>query len=463
MIDDYQRVGVVARGANSTLWKGFDPGLKRDVALKQLTGADAAEAARREASALAALRHPNILSVYDVFTDDDGVWLIEQWITGAPLSAVLEASGKLRAIDALALMHGALQGLSYAHGRRVIHGDITPSNILIDQTGTPMLVDFGLAVSPGHTSLGGTPGYMAPEAAAGQPVDTRSDVYSSCVVMAELLTGTRLFTTTSSLALTHQQATLTPRLNGIETPVAAVLSTGLQPQPDERPVDGHTLLSQLEKAIEETHGRRWLALAGLGAIGTTAATIAAGTTLTSTAATTATTTGSTTGSGTAPATKASSNLSRGKLIAAGAIVAAVVVAVIAFLLLRPPPPRQAASQTTAPPPTAAAAATAATQDTITGMYIWHMVTYSCAGVPGILPAQDFHHQITQQGNTVTITNYGTGPLNPDGSFVVNFSKGPYNNSVRGVFAEEGGRMIIRDLQMVWDNGDCLQTYTAVKQ
>ena len=69
-----------------------------------------------------------------------------------------------------------------------------------------MLVDFGLAVTPGHLSLGGTPGYMAPEAAAGQPVDKRSDVYSSCVVLAELLRGARLFTTASSLALTREQA-----------------------------------------------------------------------------------------------------------------------------------------------------------------------------------------------------------------------------------------------------------------
>ena len=89
MIGDYERVGVVARGAHSTIWKGFDPGLKREVALKQLSGSGAGEAARREAAALAGLRHPNILSVYDVLEDAEGVWLIEQWITGAPLSAVL--------------------------------------------------------------------------------------------------------------------------------------------------------------------------------------------------------------------------------------------------------------------------------------------------------------------------------------------------------------------------------------
>ena len=293
--------------------RAFDPGLKREVALKQLSGSGAGEAARREAAALAGLRHPNILSVYDVLEDAEGVWLIEQWITGAPLSAVLAVTGKLRGIDALALIHGALQGLSYAHGRDVVHGDITPGNILIDQSGTPMLVDFGLAVAPGHLSLGGTPGYMAPEAAAGQPVDKRSDVYSSCVVLAELLRGARLFTTASSLALTREQATAAPQLDGIEAPVAAVLSTGLHPRPDDRPADAETLLTQLESAIEETHGRGWLAAAGLGAIGSTAATVAAGTTLAGATATAGT------GTTVAAAAKAgTSKLSRGKVIGAGA-------------------------------------------------------------------------------------------------------------------------------------------------
>ena len=109
MIGDYERVGVVARGAHSTIWKGFDPGLKREVALKQLSGSGAGEAARREAAALAGLRHPDILSAYDVLEDAEGVWLIEQWITGAPLSAASAATGRLRGIDALALIHGALQ------------------------------------------------------------------------------------------------------------------------------------------------------------------------------------------------------------------------------------------------------------------------------------------------------------------------------------------------------------------
>jgi serine/threonine protein kinase len=263
MIGEYERLGVVAQSATTTLWKGFDSGLKREVALKQVIAEDAAAAARREASVLAGLQHPNIVSVYDVL-DDDGVWLVEQWISGAALSAVVAQTGKLRAIDALALIHGALSGLAYAHGHGVVHGDIAPGNILIDAAGTPMLVDFGLAVAPGHISLGGTPGYMAPEAAAGKTVDKRSDVYSTCVVLAELLKGARLFPE-GSLAATHQQSIGTTELDGIESPVAEVLGHGLDNSSDNRPADAGVLLTELEVAIEKTHGRGWLAAAWLGA------------------------------------------------------------------------------------------------------------------------------------------------------------------------------------------------------
>jgi eukaryotic-like serine/threonine-protein kinase len=449
MVGDYERVGVVARGAQSTIWKGFDPGLKRDVALKQLSGSGAGEAARREAAALAGLRHPNILSVYDVLEDAEGVWLIEQWITGAPLTDVLVRTGKLRAIDALALIHGALQGLSYAHGRDVVHGDVTPANILIDQSGTPMLVDFGLAVAPGHLSLGGTPGYMAPEAAAGQLVDKRSDVYSSCVVLAELLKGARLFSNASSLALTREQASAAPQLDGIERPVAAVLSTGLHPRPDDRPADGETLLTQLESAIEETHGRRWLAAAGLGAIGSTAATVAAGTALTGATATTGT---GTTVAGSAKA--GTSKLSRGQLI--GAAAGAAVIAVAAVVLLRPESPRPTAAETPTPPAAATAASPQAAQPTTgAGVYLIHFLSQACNQY--VSPLIDIPTDVILRGNTVYILG-GTGPVNADGSFVAT----GYNTTVRGVFATEGGRSVIRDGE--WNRpGICDATFTATKQ
>lgn len=158
--------------------------------------------------------------------------------------------------------------------------------------------------------------------------------------------------------------------------MAAVLTTGLHPRPDDRPTDAETLLTQLESAIEETHGRRWLAAAGLGAIGSTAATVAAGTTMTGATATTAT--GATTT--TAAAKPGTSMLSRGKVIGATATVAAVIVAVIAFLLLRPEPPHPTAAQTSPTNPTPGAAANAqVAQPTFTGTYLFHYLSSVCGG------------------------------------------------------------------------------------
>jgi hypothetical protein len=462
VLADYERVGVLTRGAHSTVWKGFDPALKRDVALKQLTDHDAAVAARREARVLAGLKHPNIVAVYDVL-DDDGVWLIEQWISGASLSAVLARTGKLRAIDALALVHGALSGLAYAHGRDVVHGDVAPSNILIDGAGTPMLVDFGLAVTPGQTSLGGTPGYMAPEAAAGKAVDQRSDVYSSCVVLAELLKGARLFPQ-SSLAATHRQSLGTPKLDGIEAPVAAVLGTGLDTAPDNRHPDAAVLLADLEDAIERTRGRGWIAGAGLGAIGSTAATIAAGTTLTGTA-TAATTSAATTSTSATTSKSATSTLSRGKLLAAGATLAAIIIAVIAVLLLRstPPPLEQTAAQITAPP--AGATAAPVSESAITGNLVVHYSRMVCTYIPEMPLIPDLTVPFKLQGNTLTFFG-NTSTLKADGSF----SFSPDGTAIySGVFALEGGRAVVRDGSISGTQSmggitvTCTQGYAATQQ
>ncbi len=366
MIEDYERIGVVARTASTTVWKGFDPALKRPVALKQVTRSGAADIVRREAAALARLRHPNVVTVHDVIVDSDSVWLVEQWITGAPLSAVLRHTGPLRAIDALALMHGALSGLACAHDQDLVHADVTPSNILIEQTGTPMLVDFGLATAPGETSAGGTPGYMAPEVAAGGRIDKRSDVYSSCVVLAELLRGENLFPH-NQLAAARQQSSV-PELGGIERPVAAVMRTGLDPDPAVRPADAKTLLTRLEDAVEETHGRGWLALAGLGTLGSTAATISAGVKLTGTTA------DAPVASPTPPTGTGRAAAGRGKLIAAAAIGAAILAALVAFLAFRPDPPLPSAAEQSratipdAPPPGARPVAAPAEGPVFRGRY-----------------------------------------------------------------------------------------------
>lgn len=105
------------------------------------------------------------------------------------------------------------------------------------------------------------------------------------------------------------------------------------------------------------------------------------------------------------------------------------------------------------------------QRAIDGTYHWRMLTYECGGTPGIIPANhDFTIQVTQQGNTVNFGSYGSGTLNADGSFETTWTTGPYTNTMRGVFATEGGGTVIRDGVMNWDNDQCRQTYSvATKQ
>lgn len=183
-------------------------------------------------------------------------------VSGVPLSSVLLRSDGLRTVDALALVRGVLSGLAQAHERGVVHGDVAPTNILIDPSGSPTLVGFGSRV--------GSPGYAAPEVVAGGAADERSDVYSACAVLAELLRGEPVL----HAAVTDERTV--PELWGIDTAVAEVLGKGLEVGPRHRPADASELLALLDDAAERALGDGWLATASLGALGSTAAAMGVG-------------------------------------------------------------------------------------------------------------------------------------------------------------------------------------------
>lgn len=275
-VGTYELLGTVATTATATVWKARDTALDRNVALKQVhLDSPAAQRVRAEATLLASIRHPNIVTVYDLVEHDDSLWLAEQWIDGAPLQRVLAEGAKLRPVDALALIRGALVGLGHAHDKRIVHGDITPANILIDSAGIPMLVDFGLAVPTGTPGAGGTPGYLAPEVASGGALTARSDVYSAAATLARLLLGRPLFRG-SAAEILERQRTANIRLSGVDAPVAHVLHRALSIDPAPRPADADELLRLLDDAAEKIYGAAWLTGSSLGALGGTAATIAAG-------------------------------------------------------------------------------------------------------------------------------------------------------------------------------------------
>ncbi len=341
-IGRFELIGVVADRTGSTVWKGHDPGLDRDVALKQVPVSDALALTRlrAEARTLSTLRHPNLVQVFEIVETVDHVWLVEDWVEGAALPAVIAACGRLTARQSVGVIRGALGGLAYAHERGIVHGDISLSNILVDSEGTSRLIDFGLAVLAGTTGSSGTPGYISPEAMLGEPLTSQSDVYSSAAVLVSLMTGRTVFgSTTPEQSVARQLTEPSPDLAGIDTPIREVLHRALDPDPANRQADAAQLLAELDGAADRGFGVGWLVHAGVTALITT--TMVASVGLTTGAAAGA---GAIASPGTASPVPSAApvaakqvrligrTVSRKALTATGGIAAAVIATVVIILL-----------------------------------------------------------------------------------------------------------------------------------
>jgi serine/threonine protein kinase len=197
-----------------------------EVALKHLPGDprtadDPRRRLEREARALAAAAHPNVVSVIELDHDDAGLYLVTELVTGGTLEKLL-AQRRLELRSALALADQVLAGLGHAHALGILHRDVKPANVLLDHDGRAKLVDFGLAKFHDQGTWGeqstltsqgailGTPAYMAPEQVFGPTVDARSDVYSAGVLAFELLTGSWPFVAEDTVDILRAHATETP-------------------------------------------------------------------------------------------------------------------------------------------------------------------------------------------------------------------------------------------------------------
>jgi len=194
----------LGRGASSRAMLARDTVLDRHVVLKQPLGAWLVDASSRraflrEARLLARLRHPNVVVLYEVITDDEAPVLVLEYAEGGSLAHALRELGRMPRSDAVAIVLAALEGLAYLHAQGVLHGDLKPSNILLDARNIPKITDFGIAQArrmddrdvtrdPSRDPAG-TIAYMSPERLRGAPMDQRSDVFAMGAVAFEVLTG----------------------------------------------------------------------------------------------------------------------------------------------------------------------------------------------------------------------------------------------------------------------------------
>ncbi|MGH2922959.1 MAG: protein kinase domain-containing protein [Solirubrobacterales bacterium] len=196
----YRLAQKLGSGGMSTVYLAQDEVLDRPVAIKLLhreisEEADQLERFRREARTAARLSHPNLVSVIDAGEDEGRPYIVFEYVDGETLKKRIQRDGGLSVDEALAYAIEIGRGLIAAHGRKLVHRDVKPQNVLIDPDGRARVTDFGIARSleaEGLTATGrvlGTTDYVSPEQAMGEEVDERSDVYSLGVVLYEMLTG----------------------------------------------------------------------------------------------------------------------------------------------------------------------------------------------------------------------------------------------------------------------------------
>src|SRR5438552_10407361 len=215
----YRIVEPIGAGGSSQVYLGQDTALGREVAIKVLDPHAAADQTLRklfvkEARALAQLSHPNIVGVFDVGEVYGLPFIVMEYVAGSSLKQRIERTGALPLADAVRLTDSIASGLSFAHSRGIIHADLKPSNILLDNNDKPKICDFGIARTPAEDSdspqLFATALYVAPERVEGRPASIPSDVYGLGLVLYEMLVGKPPFTSGNAAVLLRDHVVRPP-------------------------------------------------------------------------------------------------------------------------------------------------------------------------------------------------------------------------------------------------------------
>ncbi|GAB4041168.1 MAG: hypothetical protein Fur0014_12190 [Rubrivivax sp.] len=188
----FELLRALGRGAQATVWLAHDERLDREVAVKLLDPGSADLASwLHEARAVSRLTHPHIVPVFEADTVDGQPMLVFEFVDGGTLAEARRGKGPMPPREAVTLMVGVLDALAAAHAQGIVHRDLKPSNLLLASDGRARVMDFGIAapVAAGDGRIAGTPGYMSPEAARGEPPAPQMDVFAAGMLLGELLAG----------------------------------------------------------------------------------------------------------------------------------------------------------------------------------------------------------------------------------------------------------------------------------
>ena len=337
-IGQYEIRSLLGKGGMGAVYLAEDHSLGRQVALKILPphlSEDSEIMARfvREARALAALRHPNLMHIYTVGKHEGRPYFAMEYVKGSTLGAVLAKAKSLALPQAVHITAEVMAALDKVHEAGMVHRDVKPGNIIIDDDGRAVLMDFGLArreqdarLTADHTVLG-TPQYMSPEQAESADVDGRADVYSLGIVLYEMLTGSPPFKGKTSFEVLRQHVeSSVPAPSALRPDVPAgldvVLARAVAKSPEDRYRNVREMAADLVKVCPDPVLARLAGVAETDTVPTVVMSDAAGRprTFASTVA--------------LPTARA---WSRRRLTVGAAVVAALLAALIVWLMFRPSP------------------------------------------------------------------------------------------------------------------------------
>ncbi len=265
----YRLDAQVGTGGMSTVYRAFDTVLERQVAIKlmhrEIAGdSDQLERFRREARAVAQLNHPHVVGVIDAGEEGDPEhptpYIVFEYVEGETLKQRIRRNGRLPISEAIAYSIEVARALGAAHERHIVHRDVKPQNVLVDEEGAAKVTDFGIARTlhqEGLTADGrvlGTTDYVSPEQALGHPVSGQSDLYSLGIVLFEMLTGEVPFSGENQVAVAMKHVRdeipdVQLRRPEVSAALAAVLDRATAKQLDRRYRDAREMIADLEDVL----------------------------------------------------------------------------------------------------------------------------------------------------------------------------------------------------------------------